>query len=141
MSKCIEWTGTINSRGYGVKWNTKTNNWRVAHRWVWEETNGPIPKGMLLRHLCHNKKCVNLEHLAIGTMKDNRQDDIDAGKDWFIGENNNLAKLTEQQVLDIRSRQPNGKPPYGYIRDLAKEYNLNRSQIYDIWKRNVWKHI
>ena len=141
MSKCIEWSGTIDNKGYGLKWNADRNNWIKAHRWTYEQEIGLIPKGLMVRHLCHNKKCVNPEHLAVGTMKDNRADDIRAGKDWFVGENSNLAKLTEQQVLDIRSRQPNGKPPYGYIKDLAKEYNLNRSQIYDIWKRKLWKHI
>lgn len=134
MSKCKEWTGTMGADGYGRKWNASRNNWDQAHRWIWEQSNGPIPKGMLVRHLCHNRKCVNLEHLAIGDMKDNRQDDINAGKDWFIGENNNKAKLTEQQVLDIRNDTRS-------LRKIAADYDMNFTTISDIKKRKTWKHI
>jgi len=134
MSSCIEWTGTIGKDGYGRKWNSKRNNWDQAHRAVYANQHGPIPKGMLVRHLCHNRLCVNIDHLAIGTMKDNRQDDVDAGKDWFVGKNNGMSKLTEQQVLDIR------KDPRS-LRKIAKDYNMDYTTISAIKKRITWKHI
>ena len=137
MSKCIEWTGTIGADGYGKKWNAIRNTWDQAHRVVYAEHNGDIPKGMLVRHLCHNRKCVNPEHLAIGTMKDNRQDDIDVGKDWFVGVNNNKAKLTEDQVRDIRSRTYK----YGDVKKVCKEFGISRWTLHDIIKRKLWKHI
>ena len=37
---------------------------------------GEIPKGMVLRHLCNNAWCVNVEHLKVGTQKENVQDMI-----------------------------------------------------------------
>lgn len=139
MNKCIEWTGTIDANGYGVKWSKEKRNWIRAHRWVYEQQVGPIPNGFMIRHLCHNKRCVNIDHLAVGTMKDNRQDDIVAGKLWFVGENNCKAKLTEQQVLEIRSLQ--GHLKYGDIKLICEYYKITKHTVYDIWKRRLWKHI
>jgi hypothetical protein len=39
----------------------------MAHRFVWEQIVGPIEKGMVLDHLCKNKRCVNPEHLEMVT--------------------------------------------------------------------------
>ena len=135
MIDCIEWTGTIGADGYGKKWNNKKRNWVQAHRWVYEQEVGAIPDGLMIRHLCHNKRCVNPAHLEPGTMKDNRQDDIDAGKDWFKGENNYFAKLTNNQTKEIQKLKPIGKPPYGYIRDIAKKYDIDRTHVYRIWSK------
>lgn len=38
------------------------------------EAHGSIPEGMQVRHLCHNKLCINPEHLEVGTAKQNAQD-------------------------------------------------------------------
>ena len=135
MSDCIEWTGTIGADGYGKKWNNKKRNWVQAHRWVYEQEVGAIPDGLMIRHLCHNKRCVNPAHLEPGTMKENRADDIAAGKDWFNGELNPNAKLSNIQRQEIIDAKPVGKPPYGYIRDLAKKYGVERTRIHKIWSK------
>jgi hypothetical protein len=41
---------------------------------VWEEINGPIPTDKWVLHRCHNKACVNPEHLYLGTHRENMQD-------------------------------------------------------------------
>ena len=134
MSQCIEWTGTVDtSNGYGVKWCKERNNWQGAHRWTYEQHHGPIPKGLVVRHLCHNKTCVNPEHLAIGTPADNSQDDVDADRQ-LKGEQIATSKLIKQQVLDIRSTSLSGIK-------LAEIYGVHKTTIYDILKRRLWKHI
>lgn len=62
---CIEWQAGTNGVGYGVFHpNTTTDNRKAyAHRWAWEQANGPIPEGFHLDHLCRNTICVNPEHL------------------------------------------------------------------------------
>jgi len=135
MIDCIEWTGTIGADGYGKKWNNKKRNWVQAHRWVYEQEVGAIPDGLMIRHLCHNKRCVNPAHLEPGTMKENRADDIAAGKDWFNGELNPNAKLSNIQRQEIIDAKPVGKPPYGYIRDIAKKYDIDRTHVYRIWSK------
>ena len=43
-----------------------------AHRWTWEQANGPIPRGMVVMHICDNPPCVELSHLRLGTHAENR---------------------------------------------------------------------
>jgi hypothetical protein len=59
---CIEWTGSLNNRGYGVIWFDK--KLRLAHRAAWFKHYGTWPAtGMVLDHICNNKACINVAHL------------------------------------------------------------------------------
>ena len=51
-----------------------------AHRISWEIHNGPIPDGMCVLHICDNPKCVNPEHLFVGTRADNANDCYTKGR-------------------------------------------------------------
>jgi hypothetical protein len=75
MTPCIEWTGSVRKDGYGRRW-LKQLGVTTAHRAAWVEANGPTE--LDIRHLCHNRLCVNLEHLAPGTEAENLQDNRDA---------------------------------------------------------------
>ena len=67
-SDCIVWTGATNG-GYGCL----SVNGRIvrAHRFAWEQINGPIPAGMFLDHTCYERSCVNVDHLRLATPKQN----------------------------------------------------------------------
>lgn len=63
---CWNWIGTI-ARGYGRITDGAQNQY-FAHRFVWIQVVGLIPKGYVIDHHnpdfgCHNKCCVNPEHL------------------------------------------------------------------------------
>lgn len=66
---CLIWTGSCNPGGYGQL----SVNGRIvrAHRFAWEQINGPIPAGMVIDHTCWNRACVNTEHLRLATHKQN----------------------------------------------------------------------
>jgi hypothetical protein len=69
----------------------KVNNKQVrAHRLAWTLYKGEIAKGMQVNHKCNNAKCVNVDHLYLGTQKDNMQDCIRAGN--FKGIQTNLQR-------------------------------------------------
>src|SRR5712664_1462348 len=51
-----------------------------ATRAIWIARKGPIPEGINVLHLCDRPSCVNLDHLFLGTHKDNTQNMIDKGR-------------------------------------------------------------
>ena len=133
-SSCWEWTRTLNY-GYGV-FHFEYKRYR-AHRFMWELHNGKIPKGLLVRHLCHNRKCVNPDHLMTGTNRDNSDDMLNAGRQRK-GEDVNTAKLNESQVLEILQRFSIGKHTK---QALSEDYNVSRSTISLIVNGKIWKHL
>ena len=61
---CVLWCGAVDRYGYGV---LSANNRRVrAHRWMYEMHNSPILPGLVVRHKCDNRVCINLDHLGVG---------------------------------------------------------------------------
>jgi len=64
-SGCIEAEGFRDRHGYGR--SSLDGRREYAHRAAWIEAYGPIPKGLVVYHLCNNRGCVNLEHLRCGT--------------------------------------------------------------------------
>lgn len=68
-SGCWTWTGKRAKRGYGQFERAK--HAISAHRWYFEQANGPIPAGLVLDHICRNTSCVNPDHLRVVTSKEN----------------------------------------------------------------------
>jgi len=69
---CWEWTGALGGSGYGhILMDKKTID---AHRVSYVLANGEIPNGLEVLHCCNNKKCVNPNHLKLGTQRDNMID-------------------------------------------------------------------
>ena len=108
-------------------------------RVLYQEKYGQIPKGMVLRHLCNNAWCVNVEHLKVGTQKENCQDTIECGRSLkgkknlkISGERNVNSKLTEKQVKEIYLSKLS-------LKKLAKIYNVSSTNISNIKNKKQWK--
>jgi hypothetical protein len=72
---CWEWQASLDGKGYGQFFPTGRRRGGVrAHRWAFEDRHGPIPPGRILLHECDNPRCVNPDHLRIGTQADNVRD-------------------------------------------------------------------
>lgn len=75
---CWLWPGSRTKDGYGQI--RVGNAIRAVHRVTYEARNGPIPRGMVVRHRCDVRECCNPDHLEVGTHEDNVQDIIDRGR-------------------------------------------------------------
>ena len=67
---CWNYTGH-NDNGYGRFWYKGKGT--LAHRWIYENQVGAIPKGMQIDHLCNNRRCVNIKHLEVVDNKEQQK--------------------------------------------------------------------
>lgn len=75
---CWPWELSTGSHGYGQAWDGQ--NVVLAHRLVWENQHGPIPEGLTVDHVCHNRLCCNPSHLRLLTNRENARDNGHAAK-------------------------------------------------------------
>lgn len=88
---------------------------------------------MELRHLNGNPQDCRLCNLQYGTRLENAADRIAHGRQ-FRGEGSPMAKLTEAQVLAIRS----ANQPQAII---AKAYGVSQKLISLVRRRVIWRHV
>ena len=132
MDDCINWQGAL-SHGYG--WMTIHGKQVRAHRFYYEKYVGPIPDGMEVCHHCDNPRCINTNHLFVGTHQDNMRDARLKGRfKSGAGELNHRAKLSQEQVDLIRARATLGENQ----RWLAVEYGVGKIQINRIVTNKAW---
>lgn len=131
---CWEWTRYVRPAGYGQVGLPGTRRTIDAHRASWIVHNGPIPDGMYVCHRCDNRKCVNPDHLFLGTNQDNMDDMWAKGRGSRLhGLRSPAARLTWAQVQEIRSRYRKGIHPArktgGSASELAAEFGVTKQYI------------
>lgn len=101
-----------------------------AHQLAYRAGNGSIPDGMLVRHTCDVRSCINPKHLMLGTVQDNSNDMIGRGRS--AKQSNSHAKLNWDKVERIRkSTKPTS--------ELAEEYGVKEKQIVRILRNEQWQ--
>jgi len=91
---CLEWQSTIKKDGYG---SFHFNGGQVqAHRVAYELFFGKIPVGVKVLHKCDNRKCVDINHLFLGSLADNVTDMDSKNR------RGSKSKLTYDQVEQIK---------------------------------------
>lgn len=140
MQDCIEHKQKGIGLGYASTSRRGKTYW--MHRVVYCEHND-IPmdnlKDKVVRHLCDNPRCINPEHLVLGTHLDNMRDMTERNRQ-AKGEQQGASKLTAAQVLEIRERYvPKSKG--SSQRALAKLYDVTQTTIGRIVRGEYWSHV
>src|ERR1700761_773896 len=91
---CWIWNGAVSGNGYGI--NTRAGKGKRMHREYYTHFKGPIPEGMHVCHRCDVPRCVNPDHLFLGTNADNMADKVAKGRQTR-GAASKSARLTEKQ--------------------------------------------
>jgi len=134
--RCWNWKAGKYPNGYG-SFATIRDKSEGAHRVAWRLSNGE-PGDMHVLHKCDNKRCVNPAHLFIGTPADNNADRASKGRSADIrGEKHPMCKLTESDVMAIRSIRKNGKT----LKEIASMFGISHSNVSMICNRVNWRHI
>lgn len=136
MSGCWEFNGSNDARGYGMLMVNKKPT--RAHRVSYTEFIGQIPDELFVLHKCDNPCCVNPDHLFLGTHRDNMIDRKIKNRSYrAIGSKHPGAKISESDIPLIRKRLMDGESSSA----IAKNYSVNRRQIYKIKKGKAWSHV
>ena len=140
---CSHWDGHRNPKGYGT-FRIGSSTYLV-HKLVFVQKYGQVPDDLQVRHLCpgkHSKltrSCVNVEHLEVGTAKDNGADQAEKGtfKGVLAGEKNGMAKLTDDEVVVIHGRVNDGET----LSALSSEFGVSEALISQIKHGRVRQHL
>jgi hypothetical protein len=121
---CWNWNGYRRGRERraGAK-RLRDGTYKSSYVYYYERAHGPVPAGLVLDHTCKNPGCVNPDHLEPVTTAVNTR--RGAG-----------TKLTESDVLTIRASRGSVSPA-----ELARQFGVARSTIYDVLNGAKWKGV
>lgn len=137
-SECMEWQGYINPRGYG-KLMHDLKSYR-AHRIAYLIWKGNIPQNKEVCHTCDNTKCINPNHLFLGTHSENMQDMADKKRNPTLllkGSEKPKSKLNEVKIRSIKRLLAKKWKQ----RDIAKRFGVHQTVIKSINLNRTWRHV
>lgn len=136
-SGCWEWIGALFRVGYPVVPRTFGGG-RYGHRAMYGAVVAPIPAGMYVLHSCDNRKCVNPEHLFLGTHLDNIKDMHAKGRHRggsLPNERNPSCKFSNDVIQQIRSDYANNRRKC----EIERAYGISETQYYRVVRGEVRK--
>jgi hypothetical protein len=128
---CWNWTACLEKSGYA---HFKDENGMPcrAHRFSYQYFIGPLDANLEICHQCHNKSCVNPNHLRQDTKSSNTIDKLKQKVHC-----NQILSIEE--VIEIKKALKNYY--YGQVNDLAHFYKVNHRTISSIKRGITWSHV
>lgn len=124
---------------------TRNGKQIYTHRYSYEVYKGKIPNNMQIMHSCDNPKCINPEHLSIGTAKDNAQDKIKKGRAVQSKETKELRSKISKGINNPTAKKPsvykeikkkldNGEK----VKDISLNLKVSQELVYQIKRGTHW---
>lgn len=133
-SGCIEWSGTLSDKGYGRVFLSRKP--LAAHRLSYMFANSiKLQSNNLVCHKCDNPKCINPEHLFIGTHKENMLDAHQKRRVRVFGKELPANKLDWEKVNEIRLAYQSGQS----CKEISLNMDINLSAVNHVVKNRQWK--
>lgn len=145
---CHIWQGVTNpSTGYGTMAVGSTKK-MGAHRFAWSLKFGEIPKGLEVCHRCDVRTCCNVDHLFLGTRKENLADMRRKGRHahgdrhWTktadrAARSAARGTITAETAKAIRVTYAKGKLSQT---ELAEKFGVGRSLVCAVLAGKTWKY-
>lgn len=138
LGACWVWTAATQSGkwDYGVFHPVHGQTVR-AHRYSLEQyLSRPLSPGSFACHHCDTPRCVRPDHLYEGESRSNVEDAVKRGR-HKRGAMDPKAKLTDDQVIEIRERANRGEKNRG----IAAEFGIQESLVSMIAAGKRWAHV
>jgi hypothetical protein len=137
---CWLWLGAEgDGHGYGL-FNSGGGT-IAAHVFAFTLANPDVHRrGLVVRHTCDVKLCVNPKHLIIGTQKDNVRDMDERGRrrsNPRLGDAHANAKLTSEIVLEARCAHQAGAS----ISSLADRFGVSKPAMTSAIRGKTWRSV
>lgn len=140
MPKCIEHNQYKGKQRYGItSYGGVTTG---SHRHAYCFARGvPIThiKDAVVRHTCDNKRCINPQHLVLGTSQDNSTDMVNRGRS-LRGEQHKRVVLTEDNVRYIREHVVPNCKKWGYAA-LGRMFGVTGEAVSYAARGKNWGHL
>lgn len=141
---CFLWTKAIHPSRYGSTSFKGIGKCTLVHRvsWMMHNKLAIIPSEnldgvpLVIRHKCDVRLCFQPLHLCIGTHQENSADAIEGNV--HNGEQNSNAKLTEDNVREIRRNITKTKTAR---KELAIKFGVCAGTIRSIQNNARWTHV
>jgi hypothetical protein len=102
---CIHWLGTRTAKGYGLLQVAGARSRKTtAHRVAWVISRGDLEVGANVLHRCDVPSCVNVDHLFLGSPKENTEDMVSKGRHFWRSRLpwQKLDKDAVERILELR---------------------------------------
>lgn len=130
---CHEPTSHKSDDGHGYPQFVRGGKPVRIYRYQFEARYGPVPSGLVIRHTCDNRKCINTDHMLLGTRADNMHDRTARGRTGK-GELNGHAKIIEADARYILASNAT-------TNKLAELFRVTPGTIRAIKTGRRWKHL
>lgn len=131
-NSCWNWKGCIGKGGYGHLWTSK-RKCEGAHRLSLKIHGHELLPWSVVMHKCDNPKCVNPDHLQIGTHRENQLDKVVKGRQ-AKGEKQGHSSLSEIEVKAMKHLYKLGWKVTNIAAALKRSYSSCHQAIHAGWK-------